>query len=93
MIGNILTSENWNTAYYKNDELKSFISFQITPGQEYPQYFSVVTNQNDETIIENAHESLQKACQFLNQKYQKLWEFHSMLIEQKSGGCSTCVAH
>lgn len=95
MLGNIITEDNWNFSFYKNEHFKAFISVcaDYNENDNDSKHYIVHICDNDEVSIhEIKFEQLNKACRYINNKYCEVWDFNS-LLQSTGGGCSTCVAH
>lgn len=92
---NDFTTENWNFCQYINNGQKAIISFGMTPEQESNDLYYYVTVLDDlnNLLQQNEFSSLEKACQFANDKYKNVWEFKNLEIVEQKGGCGSCSAH
>ncbi len=89
------TINNWNYAQYTNGNLKAIIGFGASPDildDTFTYYATVLDNENNEQF-QQEFTSLEEACNFLNTKYQDMWDFLDLSKPQETGGCGSCSAH
>ena len=94
MIYNLISPDNWNTAYFENNNLKALIGFELDPNEPNLELYTVsLIDQEYTEIYQKTFKEINAACKYINLKYQNLWEFKSLIQVKSSSGCSTCVAH
>ena len=90
----MITEENWSICQYKSQKLQAFISLCASPSHtENKEFYSVtLTDLEFHEVFQNDFEQLEKAIQFINEKYGH-WEFNNLQKSGSDSGCSTCQAH
>lgn len=93
----MIDANNYTFCCYENNNHKAIISFGMDPDNmsgELDYFVTVVKNENTQ-VIQRKFESLDLACQSINEKYSDIWLFKNQTLKDSasSGGCSTCVAH
>ncbi|MGB0452231.1 MAG: hypothetical protein ACPGJV_00845 [Bacteriovoracaceae bacterium] len=91
----MINEANWNTCYYKNNELKAFLSLVAEPDaldEVSIGYAITLTDQDDIELFQENYNILENAVQSINQRYSD-WEFVSMVKNNGGGGCASCAAH
>lgn len=96
MFGNRITTQNWNHTHYNSNNLKAIVSIGASP--EIPEkdfiYFVTVIDENNNELLQEEFMTDEKACSYINTKYQNIWDFIDLTADKTSeSGCSTCVAH
>lgn len=90
-----INSENWTSSHYSNGKYKALITFGASPDilSDDFIYFVTVLDEDNNEIHQDEFLNLNAASQAINNKYYEFWNFESKNKLQKSGGCSTCIAH
>lgn len=71
------------------------ISFGASPDildDSFIYYVTVLDDDNNE-VFQTEFDSIEKACEYINSRYNTLWSLDNALKPKKEGGCSTCIAH
>jgi hypothetical protein len=93
---NSINSDNWTFCHYKIADLRSQVMLSAEPTEsEEPKYLYTVTVLKEETIEVSTEDfdTLEGACDFINNKYKR-WEFVDQLNKKADeGGCGSCIAH
>lgn len=90
------TIKNWNTSQYINENRKVIISLICDPKHEDVQISYAITmlDQDNNEIFQQEYNTLDAACDNINQKYAEFWEYYDLSKTAiPSGGCGSCVAH
>lgn len=97
MNNKLINSENWTYTHYKAQNMKAFISFGALPEGSINQsefiYMATVLDEENNEIFQRDFDDIDSACQFINKRYNPIWDFIDARVAKKEGGCSTCVAH
>lgn len=96
MEKNLINSYNWSYCHYAASNQKAIISFGADPDlseDTFLYFVTVIDNDNNETF-QMQFRDLLPACNYINKRFNKIWNFVDATQKQKSdGGCSTCIAH
>lgn len=89
---NPLNLSNWNYSYFNSEFFKAMISFVAEENDQEIRYIysPTVLDKNEVEIFQTDFNSLDKAIEFMNDRYGH-WSFIDPLA--KTDGCSTCQAH
>jgi hypothetical protein len=91
-ISTLITPDNWTFCYFKMAKSRALISIGADTESDEFIYYSSVLDEKDMDIYQKEFNSLDSACQFINQNYSD-WEFVNQLKSDDSDGCSSCSAH
>ncbi|MCK6595609.1 MAG: hypothetical protein L6Q33_10440 [Bacteriovoracaceae bacterium] len=89
---------NWMTSYYKNQNLKAFISLVADLHPSNPElvvthYGLTMTNTDGEELFQELFLDIDQALNELNERYDD-WKLIEMAKTLSDGdGCSSCAAH
>lgn len=89
---------NWMTSYYKNQNLKAFLSLVAEPHPTEPenvltQFGLTLANTDGEELFQELFLDLDAALSELNDRYDD-WKLVEMAKTLSDGdGCSSCAAH
>jgi hypothetical protein len=96
MEKNLINSDNWTHCHFAAIDQKALITIGADPsfGNETTLYFVTAIDTENNEVYQMQFNKLETACQYINKRYQKIWDFVDLTKKQdKKGGCSTCIAH
>lgn len=96
MITTLINSDNWTFCHYASANLKAIISFGASPEStsDELEYYVTVIDEEGKDVFQKDFNSLDSACSYINNRYQKIWKFVDATVKTvDASGCSTCVAH
>ncbi len=88
----LFTTENWNYSQYLGPQNRAIISIGAGLDAELI-YFVTVIDPNDTQVFQKEFATLENACVYINQRYNKIWEFKDLTQATSGGGCGSCSAH
>jgi len=94
-INTEITPDNWTFTNYTDGELVAIITFGASSEilDDNFIYYVTLLDQDNNEIFQKEFNTIDAACLYANDKYQKIWDFENKLKPAKAGGCSTCIAH
>ena len=90
----MITTENWNYAFYKNGRMQASLNLVGSPSKEGVQVsytLSLFDDQNKEYFNYDFNH-LEEAIEQINIRYAH-WDFSLHEDKSDSSGCSSCQAH
>jgi hypothetical protein len=90
-----ISPPDWNSCYFSRQGLKAFISLgaEWSGGAVQEFYYINLCDEEWATIFQERHDSIDDACQKLNERYGHMELVDQRQSTQEAGGCSSCQAH
>ncbi len=91
-----INSSSWTYCQYVQGDLRALITIGASADilDDSFTYFSTVLDDENSEVFQKEFSSLDKACLYINERYQDEWDFvDSSKPTIDAGGCSTCIAH
>jgi len=92
-----VNSTSWTYCQYTQGDLRALITLGASPDilDDSFSYYSTVLDQDNVEVFQAEFNTLEKACEYINDRYKDDWDFLDANAPKvaDASGCSTCAAH